>query len=154
MTKAEIIEELKKLEATHIECEVSCPTEVIELEDAAEWFEKKVKEAGNWEETARQYARNMEYYRGLVDNIALVFGQRAYICDDGSKAEDVLRAKIPELVREMAGKFCERTEGDLAERLFIAIVGSTEPILNSMQLQNAVKSSYKLAEAFLKEGRK
>ena len=52
-----------------------------------------------WYDTAAQYARNEEYYRGLVQEIGAMFGEEAYISDDGSKQQDVLCSKVPELVR-------------------------------------------------------
>jgi hypothetical protein len=53
----------------------------------------------NWYETAAQHARNEEYYRGLVQEIGAMLGVDAFISDDGSVQEDVLCAKIPELIR-------------------------------------------------------
>jgi len=52
----------------------------------------------NWKETAAQHLRNEEYYRGLLIQIGEMLGEEAYIADDGSKQQDVLCAKIPELV--------------------------------------------------------
>lgn len=54
----------------------------------------------NWEETARQYCRNANYYRDLVVRCGQAFGLLAQTCDDGSLVEDVLCAKVPELVQE------------------------------------------------------
>lgn len=54
-----------------------------------------------WEETARQYARNTDYYRGLVKEIGALFGVAARTADDGGISEDVLCAKVPELVRAL-----------------------------------------------------
>jgi len=54
----------------------------------------------DWVEAARQYARNAEYYRGLVIEVGEMFGPAAYVSDDGSVQQDVLCAKVPELVRE------------------------------------------------------
>lgn len=51
-----------------------------------------------WEETARHYAAGQEYYQGLLDRIGQRLGSTAYAADDGSISEDVLRAKVPELV--------------------------------------------------------
>ena len=53
----------------------------------------------NWYDTAAQHCRNEEYYRGLVQEIGLLFGEDAFISDDGSIQQDVLCAKVPELVR-------------------------------------------------------
>jgi hypothetical protein len=52
-----------------------------------------------WKETARQHCQNEEYYRGLLDEIGNILGPEAFISDDGSVQQDVVRAKLPELVR-------------------------------------------------------
>lgn len=59
------------------------------------------QECNNWKETAAQYARNTEYYRDLVVQIGKMFGKKAYISDDNSIHQDVLCAKVPELVKEL-----------------------------------------------------
>lgn len=55
----------------------------------------------NWMETARQHCRNEEYYRGLLDEIGNILGPAAFTSDDGSVQQDVVRAKLPELVRSL-----------------------------------------------------
>ncbi len=52
-----------------------------------------------WYDTAALHARNEEYYRGLVQEIGAMLGDDAYISDDGSVQQDILCAKVPELVR-------------------------------------------------------
>lgn len=56
-----------------------------------------------WEDTAAQMSRNADYYRGLVQKIGRMLGKEAYISDDGSVQEDILCAKIPELVAARLG---------------------------------------------------
>ncbi len=51
-----------------------------------------------WMDTAAQNQRNTEYYRGLLVRCGESIGDAAYTQDDGGKSEDVLCAKIPELV--------------------------------------------------------
>lgn len=68
-----------------------------------------------WNETAAQAARDREYYRGLVIRIGNLFGEAAKTCDDGSKSEDVLVAKVPELVEELCK---EKNGGDCAYTVF------------------------------------
>lgn len=64
---------------------------------------KKEKEA--WLDTAAQFSRNEDYYRGLVQRCGKVFGAAAYQCDDGvSVSQDILCDKVPELVEQMAVK--------------------------------------------------
>lgn len=58
----------------------------------------------HWHDTAEQYARNAEYYRGLVNEIGLMLGDEVFISDDGSRQEDVLCAKVPQLVRDKIGE--------------------------------------------------
>lgn len=55
----------------------------------------------NWQEIAAQHARNEEYYRGLLDQVAAHLGPAVYISDDGSTQDSPLRSKIPELVGKM-----------------------------------------------------
>ena len=50
-----------------------------------------------WIETAAQNQRNADYYRVLLVRCGEIIGKAAYIADDGSRCEDVLCAKIPEL---------------------------------------------------------
>jgi hypothetical protein len=57
-----------------------------------------------WMQIAAQNSRNTDYYVGLLDRIAMVFGQDAYISDDGSVQEEPLRAKMPELVERQAAE--------------------------------------------------
>jgi hypothetical protein len=52
----------------------------------------------SWEQTAAQFCRNADYHRGLVVRIGKAVGEQAYVADDGSRSDDVLCAKVPELV--------------------------------------------------------
>lgn len=52
-----------------------------------------------WYETARQFARNTEFYRGIVNEIGEMFGDAAKTSDDGSLQDSVLALKVPELVK-------------------------------------------------------
>ncbi len=58
----------------------------------------------NWTESAAQYAVNLDYYTGLLDEIAKNFGIESYTSDDGSIQDTPLRAKIPELVKRCVDK--------------------------------------------------
>ena len=57
-------------------------------------------ERDNWIDTAKQHHRNEDYYRGLVVQIGEMFGEIAHVSDDGLVQEDVLCAKVPELVEQ------------------------------------------------------
>lgn len=54
----------------------------------------------NWEESAVQFCGNAEYYRGLVQRIGKLYDPQCYIADDGTRSQDVLCAKVPELVEK------------------------------------------------------
>lgn len=54
-----------------------------------------------WQETAAQHLRNEMYHRDLLTTIGETIGGAAYICDDGSLSDSVLRAKLPQLVSEL-----------------------------------------------------
>lgn len=55
-----------------------------------------------WKEEASRNLRNAEYYRDLVVKCGQHIGIPAHIQDDGGLSEDVLCAKVPELVGIMA----------------------------------------------------
>jgi hypothetical protein len=61
-------------------------------------LEQAIRERNNWCETAQQHCRNEDYYRNLVIKIGETLGPEAYVSDDGSVQQDVLCAKVPELV--------------------------------------------------------
>jgi hypothetical protein len=52
-------------------------------------------------EIAAQNERNSDYYRGLLIKCGNIIGDRAYISDDGSIQDEVLCAKIPELIKDI-----------------------------------------------------
>lgn len=64
-----------------------------------------------WIGTARQHARNEDYYRGLLDQCAQHLGEAVYIQDDGGRYDEPLRAKIPELVEALAARSATPKEG-------------------------------------------
>jgi hypothetical protein len=64
-------------------------------------IEREQKHTDAWYDTAAQHCRNEEYYRGLLVKIGEMIGEAAYISYDGSRQQDVLCAKIPELVALM-----------------------------------------------------
>jgi len=82
--------------ATAAQCWCDPRTETREMDvELATVFAERVDA---WIETARQHANNEEYYRGLLDRIGERVGPSAYVSDDGSVQDSVLRAKVPELV--------------------------------------------------------
>jgi len=75
-------------------CDPRTETRVMDVELATVFAER----VDAWIETARQHANNEDYYRGLLDRIGERLGPSAYVSDDGSVQDSVLRAKVPELV--------------------------------------------------------
>lgn len=63
--------------------------------------EAVAKRIATWMETAAQHCRNESYYRGLLVRCGNAIGESAKTCDDGSKSEGVLCAKVPELVEAL-----------------------------------------------------
>ena len=72
--------------------------ETADREMDAVLCEAVAKKIAVWMETAAQNQRNADYYRGLLVRCGEAIGDRAYIADDGTKMQDVLCAKIPEIV--------------------------------------------------------
>lgn len=56
------------------------------------------QERDNWIETCAQQARDIAAYQKTLDRLGLLFGEEAFTCEDGSRSDEVLRAKVPELV--------------------------------------------------------
>ncbi len=85
----------------HRECRIAAAVNVraLPIPDApAEPSAPVAEEPSPWEETARHYAQGQDYYRGLLDQIGARMGPPAYTADDGSISDEVLRAKLPEVV--------------------------------------------------------
>lgn len=60
-----------------------------------------VIERDGWMEEAARYARNADYYRGLLVAIGELLGPEARTADNGVSSADVLVAKLPELVAKL-----------------------------------------------------
>ena len=78
------------------QCWVDKETEQIAIDPALR--EAVAKRIALWMETSAQNQRNTDYYRGLLVKCGEAIGDAAYIAEDGGRSEDVLCAKIPELV--------------------------------------------------------
>lgn len=72
----------------------------LEREDSRK-LREQLAVAKAWEETAAQFARNADYYRGLLDQVAAHLGPEVYVADDGSVMDEPIRAKLPDMVAEM-----------------------------------------------------
>lgn len=60
------------------------------------------KERDNWQQTSRHHAESEDYYRKLVIRCGEALGPAAKTQDDGGVVPDVLCAKVPELVEQLA----------------------------------------------------
>ena len=63
--------------------------------------ESAARRIAAWMDTAAQAYRDVEYYRGLLISCGEILGPDSYVSDDGSVQQDVLCAKIPELVQKL-----------------------------------------------------
>ena len=52
-------------------------------------------------QTAADYARGAEYYRGIIDQCGAHIGIEAFTSDDGTIQEDAVAARLPELVQKL-----------------------------------------------------
>ncbi len=66
--------------------------------------EAVAKRIAAWMDTAAQAQHVADYYRSLVVRCGNAFGKASHIADDGSDMQDVLCAKVPELVEAMVAK--------------------------------------------------
>ncbi len=55
-------------------------------------------ELAAWQETARLATEGREFYRGLLRQIGELYGQEAFVADDGSEQTDVIVLKVKGLV--------------------------------------------------------
>lgn len=86
--------------------------EKAEKQKSTEWTDEAKQELANlwddpevivrcvayWIEIAAQNERNTDYYRSLVERCGKAIGDRAFIADDGNHSENVLCAKVPEII--------------------------------------------------------
>lgn len=54
-----------------------------------------------WINIAQQHLRNQYYYHALLIKCGQAIGTPAYIADDGTRQQDVLCSKVPELVEQL-----------------------------------------------------
>lgn len=88
-------------EARAIAAQCWCDPETSKTEMDVVLAESIARRIAAWMGTAAEFARSVEYYRGLLDRCAEFIGTDAFTCDDGSRSESPLRAKIPELVQQL-----------------------------------------------------
>lgn len=80
------------------QCWCDPETEMKEMD--ATLCEAVAKRFALWMQTAAQNQRNTDYYRGLLEQCGKTIGDRAFTADDGTMSNDVLCAKIPEIIAE------------------------------------------------------
>lgn len=88
-------------EARQIAAQCWCDPETEHKEMDVILAESLARRIAAWMDTAAQNQRNADYYRGLLVRCGKYIGSRAYLQDDGGRSEDVLCAKIPELVEKL-----------------------------------------------------
>lgn len=94
-------------EARQIAAHCWCDDETKNIVMNAALAEAVAKRIAAWMDIAAQAQRNCDYYRGLVVRCGNSFGAAAKTCDDGSKSEDVLCAKVPELVEALVANMSD-----------------------------------------------
>jgi len=85
-------------EARMLAAQCWCDPETENTEMDVVLCEAVAKRIAAWMDTAARNQRNTDYYRGLVVRCGEAIGESAYICDDGTKSQDVLCAKVPEII--------------------------------------------------------
>ena len=85
-------------EAREVAAECWRDAETKNTEKDATLAEAIAKRISFWMQTAAQNQRNTDYYRGLLEQCGKTIGDRAFIAEDGTRMDDVLCAKIPEII--------------------------------------------------------
>lgn len=85
-------------EARVIAAQCWCDKETESIPMDSVLAEAVAKRIALWMETAAQNQGNTDYYRGLLERCGKAIGDRAFIADDGTRTEDVLCSKIPEII--------------------------------------------------------
>lgn len=91
-------------EARQLAAQCWCDKETKDRVMDVELAEAVAKRIAVWMDTAAHAYRDVAYYRDLLVKCGEAIGDKSYISDDGSIQQDVLCAKIPELVRELLGQ--------------------------------------------------
>lgn len=84
-------------------------TQKADNSNLADQVNRMAKERDGWMNSAAEFSRGMDFYRGLVSGIGAQFGDVAYISNDGSKQQDVLCLKVPELVQALRANLASIT---------------------------------------------
>lgn len=104
-------------EARQIAAQCWCDDETKDRVMDAALAEAVAQRIAAWMDTAAQAQRGVDYYRGLVVRCGNALGDAAKTCDDGSKSDDVLCAKVPELVEAAQSKITDLEDQKSRQRL-------------------------------------
>lgn len=88
-------------DARQLAAQCWCDESTKHIEMNVALAESVAKRIAAWMVSAVEFSNGLQYYRGLVVRCGDAIGDPARTCDDGSKSEDVLCAKVPELVEAL-----------------------------------------------------
>jgi hypothetical protein len=100
-------------------------------EEAADRLEALRAERDAWQETAAQFSRNEDYYRGLIDSAAPNLGSPMYTQDDGGVVPEPLRACLPKAVAALKARVAELEQEIVAHDHTIAEIGERAATLRA-----------------------
>lgn len=85
-----------------------------------------------WMDTSAEHLRNECYYRDLLVRCGKAIGDQAFIADDGNRSEDVLVAKVPELVERLGAAIQQPATADKLQGKLAPL----EPINHQLRTQD------------------
>jgi len=88
----------EEAEAVAIQCWEEAGMKDLDAEAGSKLSAAFARHLASWVQTAAQNQRNTEFYRDLIQRCGKAIGERAYTADDGSRAQDVLALKVPEII--------------------------------------------------------
>ncbi len=91
-------------EARQLAAQCWCDKETENREMDVVLCEAVAHRIASWMDSAAEFARSSEYYRDLLVRCGGIIGKEAYTADDGNITDQVLCAKIPELVLQFCGR--------------------------------------------------
>lgn len=109
-----------------------------ELTTARQEIAALTRERDGWNETAREMANGLEFYRGIVQQAGAHLGPEVYTSDDGSVQDSVLALKVPELVATLRAQHREAVE---AVAKAVALLGPVEQT-DMEAMQRAITQAY------------
>ena len=95
-------------EARQLAAQCWCDPSTSDREMDPELAEAVARRIAAWMDTAAMFARNEDFYRGLLDDCARHLGAAVYTADDGTIYDTPVRLRIPELVCKLAAEAAER----------------------------------------------